>query len=110
MRMSSESFLYFSAARAWWMFVAMGYDQVAVLDGGLAGWAASGGELVRWKEWEHVVQLRGGETALRERPRLDARLKAGQGVDLGGDEHRAAAAERGIEVVVADRAGRRLER
>ncbi|GAB5502940.1 3-mercaptopyruvate sulfurtransferase [Pyruvatibacter sp.] len=33
----------FSAARAWWMFRAMGHDKVAVMDGGLPAWVASGG-------------------------------------------------------------------
>lgn len=32
----------FSAARAWWMFRAMGHDNVAVLDGGLPKWRAEG--------------------------------------------------------------------
>lgn len=32
----------FSAARAWWMFAAMGHQRVAVLDGGLAAWRAAG--------------------------------------------------------------------
>lgn len=32
----------FSAARGWFMFVAMGFDQVAVLDGGLPAWSAAG--------------------------------------------------------------------
>ncbi|WP_417617610.1 sulfurtransferase [Oceanisphaera sp.] len=30
----------FAAPRAWWMFKAMGHEQVAVLDGGLPGWIA----------------------------------------------------------------------
>jgi thiosulfate/3-mercaptopyruvate sulfurtransferase len=30
------------AARVWWLFRAAGYDQVAVLDGGLAAWNAEG--------------------------------------------------------------------
>lgn len=32
----------YSSARAWWMFRAMGFDRVAVLDGGLPGWVAAG--------------------------------------------------------------------
>ncbi|HZT55993.1 MAG TPA: sulfurtransferase, partial [Burkholderiaceae bacterium] len=34
------------AARLWWMLRWMGHDAVAVLDGGVAAWIASGGELV----------------------------------------------------------------
>jgi thiosulfate/3-mercaptopyruvate sulfurtransferase len=33
------------AARVWWLFRAFGYDDVAVLDGGLAAWRAEGREL-----------------------------------------------------------------
>ncbi|MFJ6719902.1 MULTISPECIES: sulfurtransferase [unclassified Streptomyces] len=32
----------YSGARAWWMLRAMGFDRVAVLDGGLPGWEAAG--------------------------------------------------------------------
>jgi thiosulfate/3-mercaptopyruvate sulfurtransferase len=32
----------FSAARVWWMFRAMGHEDVAVLDGGLPKWSAEG--------------------------------------------------------------------
>ncbi|MEU9080759.1 sulfurtransferase [Streptomyces sp. NPDC048357] len=32
----------YSSARAWWMLRAMGFDQVAVLDGGLPAWTAAG--------------------------------------------------------------------
>jgi thiosulfate/3-mercaptopyruvate sulfurtransferase len=35
----------FSSPRAWWMFKAMGFDRIAVLDGGLPAWKNSGGEL-----------------------------------------------------------------
>ncbi|MGW1412448.1 sulfurtransferase [Streptomyces sp. NPDC002403] len=32
----------YSSARAWWMLRAMGFDRVAVLDGGLLAWAGAG--------------------------------------------------------------------
>ncbi|GAA1360774.1 sulfurtransferase [Streptomyces beijiangensis] len=32
----------YSAARAWWMLRAMGFDRAAVLDGGLPAWSAAG--------------------------------------------------------------------
>jgi thiosulfate/3-mercaptopyruvate sulfurtransferase len=36
----------FSSPRAWWMFRAMGHNQVAVLDGGLPAWIQAGYETV----------------------------------------------------------------
>ncbi|MCW8194697.1 sulfurtransferase [Proteobacteria bacterium 005FR1] len=35
----------FSAPRAWWMFRAMGFDRVAVLNGGLPAWENCGGDI-----------------------------------------------------------------
>ena len=40
----------FSAPRAWWMFNAMGHDQVAVLNGGLKAWEAAGGQVSHGSE------------------------------------------------------------
>jgi thiosulfate/3-mercaptopyruvate sulfurtransferase len=34
---------YFASCRAWWMFRAMGHDDVAVLDGGFNAWRTAGG-------------------------------------------------------------------
>ena len=36
---------YMAAARVWWMFRAMGHQDVRVLDGGLAAWSRAGGDL-----------------------------------------------------------------
>ncbi|MBL4573251.1 MAG: sulfurtransferase [Gammaproteobacteria bacterium] len=36
----------YSSPRAWWMFRAMGHEQVAVLDGGLRAWVAAGFDTV----------------------------------------------------------------
>ena len=36
---------YMASARVWWMFRAMGHEDVAVLDGGFAAWKAAGGAL-----------------------------------------------------------------
>lgn len=40
-----DTFGLFTAARAWWMFRAMGCDRVQVLDGGLPAWVRIGGTL-----------------------------------------------------------------
>lgn len=38
---------FFASARAWWMFRAMGHEQVQVLDGGLKAWRAANGAVTR---------------------------------------------------------------
>lgn len=38
-----DSNSFFASARAWWMFRAMGHDNVLVLDGGLKAWKSVGG-------------------------------------------------------------------
>lgn len=40
-----DSNSFFASARAWWMFRAMGHDEVYVLDGGLSAWKTTGGAL-----------------------------------------------------------------
>lgn len=37
----------FSAARAWWMFQAMGHRDIAVLSGGLPAWVTAGGDVTQ---------------------------------------------------------------
>lgn len=39
----------FSSPRGWWMFRAMGHDQVAVLDGGLPAWIEAGNPTRKWQ-------------------------------------------------------------
>jgi thiosulfate/3-mercaptopyruvate sulfurtransferase len=52
----------FSAARVWWMFRVFGHEKVAVLDGGLPAWKASGlplasGELASAPEGDFAAQF-----------------------------------------------------
>ncbi|GAB2468287.1 thiosulfate/3-mercaptopyruvate sulfurtransferase [Conyzicola lurida] len=54
------------AARIWWLFRSFGYDNVAVLDGGLTSWKLDGREL----EVGHVQPAVGGFTVTAERPEL----------------------------------------
>jgi thiosulfate/3-mercaptopyruvate sulfurtransferase len=62
----------YSSARAWWMLRAMGFDRVAVLDGGLPAWTAAG----------HPVEA---EPAAYDGPRgtFTARPRPGLIVDAG---------------------------
>lgn len=57
----------FSAARVWWTFKVMGHRQVAVLDGGLPAWIASGGG---------VTDAPSTPTPRRYRAQFDSRLIA----------------------------------
>jgi len=43
----------YASPRAWWMFRAMGHDNIAVLDGGLRAWVAVGGPLADSLEQPH---------------------------------------------------------
>ncbi|MEU8887121.1 sulfurtransferase [Streptomyces sp. NPDC048442] len=55
----------YSSARAWWMLRALGFEQVAVLDGGLPGWLAAG--LPVEDEPTGQAPYREGEFVVRER-------------------------------------------
>lgn len=52
----------FSSARVWWMFKAMGLEEVAVLDGGLPAWLKDGYEVNRTPDI-NVVRSRGNFVA-----------------------------------------------
>jgi len=41
----------FSSPRVWWMFKSMGFNNIAVLDGGLNSWVEIGGEVKSGKEY-----------------------------------------------------------
>lgn len=56
----------YSSARAWWMLRAMGFDRVAVLDGGLPAWTAAGLPVEEADEAGRGVERAGDFTA---RPR-----------------------------------------
>jgi thiosulfate/3-mercaptopyruvate sulfurtransferase len=71
------------AARLWWLFRAFGYDDVAVLDGGLTAWRAEG-RAVDLGHVEPVPRI----FAARERPELWADKRYVEGVLAG--EHEAA--------------------
>ncbi len=58
------------AARVWWMLRAVGFDQAAVLDGGLRAWVAEGRELST-AAYEPQVRV----LTPRKRPRLIADLQ-----------------------------------
>lgn len=55
----------YSSARAWWMLRAMGFDRVAVLDGGLPAWSGAGlpcesGAADAWPEGDFAARPRAG--------------------------------------------------
>jgi thiosulfate/3-mercaptopyruvate sulfurtransferase len=82
----------YSAARAWWMFRAMGHNDVAVLNGGLKKWKAEGRPI------EEGAPIRRSERHYT--PRLNADLIR----DL--DEMRALVGKRSAQIVDARSAGR----
>ena len=92
------------AARLWWMLRLLGHRRVAVLDGGLAGWQAEGGELER-----NVPRAGGGQYKARFDSRaivttavIAARLASGNGLLL---DARAAPRFRGEVEPLDPRAG-----
>ncbi|MFE2017535.1 sulfurtransferase [Streptomyces sp. NPDC059499] len=50
----------YSSARAWWMLRAMGFDRVAVLDGGLPAWTAAGFPVDRAEKAQGAGCMKGG--------------------------------------------------
>ena len=84
----------YSAARAWWMLRAMGFERVAVLDGGLPGWRAAGRPVVD-EAPDPSSYAPGNFTA---RPR--------SGAFVGREEVRTALADAGSTVLDARSRGR----
>ena len=70
------------AARLWWLFRAFGYDDVAVLDGGLTKWRAE----ERETETGHVTPLPAGSFTAVERPELWVDKAFVEGVVRGDNE------------------------
>jgi thiosulfate/3-mercaptopyruvate sulfurtransferase len=56
---------YLASARVWWMFRAMGHNDVAVLDGGFAAWKAAGGAI------EDLPPVLNADRHFTARPRRD---------------------------------------
>lgn len=75
------------AARLWWMLRAIGYERVAVLEGGLAAWERAGGattdEVPSWPAVEPVFEEGG---AVVDRDELLEHLRAVQLVDARAPE------------------------
>jgi len=76
-----DRFGLFSAARVWWMFRAMGHEDVAVLDGGLPAWIAASGPVAdrpasRWTEGDFEAALI--PARLADRDSVAAAVKSGR--------------------------------
>jgi thiosulfate/3-mercaptopyruvate sulfurtransferase len=82
-----------AAARVWWMFRAMGHDDVAVLDGGFAAWKAAGGAI------EDLPPVLNADRHFTPRPRRDLVR------DL---EQMKAASEKGLPQIVDARSADRF--
>ncbi|ARF62714.1 sulfurtransferase [Streptomyces violaceoruber] len=83
----------YSSARAWWMLRAMGFDRVAVLDGGLPAWIAAG----------HPVQR---SPAAYDGPPGTFTARPRQGLIVDADTVAAALADPAAAVLDARSAGR----
>jgi thiosulfate/3-mercaptopyruvate sulfurtransferase len=84
------------AARLWWLLRAHGHERVAVLDGGLRGWRAEGGEL-------EAGELEGGFGAVvsqRDRSAPHPLVAAGSTIDA--EELRAAPGPPGAGPLLLD--------
>ncbi|MFJ4874145.1 sulfurtransferase [Streptomyces sp. NPDC088745] len=83
----------YSSARAWWMLRAAGFEQVAVLDGGLPAWRAAGGAV---SGTPAEPPARAGDFTARVSP----------GAFLGRDDVRRALGSPGVRVLDARSRGR----
>lgn len=81
---------FFASARAWWMFRAMGHDQISVLDGGLNAWISAGGNKSTYTPTldKRTFQARLRDGLVRDQMTMRAHVEAQDAKVLDARDHR----------------------